>query len=120
MPRRDITFEIIRLLSQQIVSDKEKYPEGELIQKTSCMNPDDAELIGILEAIKVFIIDDKETIEMINLTSNFLEKLALSRWIKGELTHLGFRAGLKYRESESLADQQVNYIDETSVKSEEE
>jgi len=60
MPKRDITFEIIRLLSQRIVSDKEKYPEGELIQKTSCMNPEDAEMIGILEATKVFL--DQKTL----------------------------------------------------------
>jgi hypothetical protein len=116
MPKRDITFEIIRLLSQQIVSDDVKYPEGQLIQKTSCMNPDDAEMIGLLEASKVFIQEDKETIELFDMLENFLEKIGLSRWIKGELTHLGFRAGLKYHENIDLTQEQA--IDETDVSSE--
>jgi len=112
MPKRDITFEIIRLLSQQIVSDSTKYPEGALIQKTSCMNPEDAEMIGLLEASKVFI-KDKETIDLFDMLENFLEKIGLSRWVKGELTHLGFRAGLKYHENIDLAQEQA--IDETDV-----
>jgi hypothetical protein len=113
MPKRDITFEIIRLLSQQIVSDKVKYPEGELIQKTSCMNPEDAEMIGLLEASKVFVQEDKETVEWFDLLESFLEKVGLSRWVKGELTHLGFRAGLKYHENIDVLQEQA--IDETDV-----
>jgi len=113
MPKRDITFEIIRLLSQQIVSDNQKYPEGALIQKTSCMNPEDAEMIGMLEASKVFVQDDKEIIELFDLLEDFLEKIGLARWFKGELTHLGFRAGLKYHENIDLAQEQA--IDETDV-----
>jgi len=118
MPKRDITFEIIRLLSQRIVSDSEKYPEGALIQKTSCMNPEDAEIIGMLEASKMFLQDDKETVGIINMLEDFLEKIGLSRWVKGELTHLGFRAGLKYQENISLAEEYV--VDEASTTTEKE
>jgi hypothetical protein len=115
MPKRDITFEIIRLLSQQIVSDSKKYPEGQLLQKTSCMNPEDAEMIGLLEASKVFLDEkeDKDIIALIDQTIAFVEKIGLSRWIKGELTHLGFRAGLKYHENIDVLEEQA--IDEADV-----
>jgi len=120
MPKRDITFEIIRLLSQQIVSDSQKYPEGPLLQKTSCMNPEDAEMIGLLEASKVFLneTEDKDIIKFIDQTEDFIEKIGLSRWIKGELTHLGFRAGLKYHENIDLSEEQA--IDEVDVYSQKE
>lgn len=114
MPKRDITFEIIRLLSQQIVSDKEKYPEGPLMQKTACMNPEDAEIIGFLEAAKEFV-DDSETLRWLDKVENFFEKIGLSRWVKGELTHLGLRAGLKYHETLDLAEDLA--VDEVDVAS---
>ena len=114
MPKRDITFEIIRLLSQKIVSDDIKYPEGKIIQKTSCMNPEDAEIIGTLEAVKVFLnskdSEEKEMIDTLDLIINFLEKVGLSRWQKGELTHLGFRAGLKYEDVEDIGDQAIDEV----------
>jgi hypothetical protein len=92
MPKRDITFEIIRLLSQQIVSDSQKYPEGPLLQNET---------------------EDKDIIKFIDQTEDFIEKIGLSRWIKGELTHLGFRAGLKYHENIDVLEEQA--IDETDV-----
>ncbi len=110
MPKRDLTFEIIRLLSQRIVSDSEKYPEGEVIRKTSCMNLEDAELIGYFEAIKTYLDPktDAEIIEELDSLETFFERVGLARWIKGELTHLGFRAGLRYLENISLEDQAVD------------
>jgi hypothetical protein len=112
MPKRDITFEIIRLLSQKIVSDDIKYPEGKIIQKTSCMNPEDAEMIGFLEAIKIFLPETeyKDELELINKIQAFMEKVGLSRWQKGELTHLGFRAGLKYEDVEDIGDQAIDEV----------
>lgn len=111
MVKRDITFDIIRLLSQQIVSDDKQYPEGKLIQKTSCMNPEDAEIIGVLEASKIFLEDDGETFKLLDQLKDFFEKVGLSRWVKGELTHLGFRAGLKYHETVDMSDQAIDEVD---------
>jgi len=50
---RDLSFQALKLSSQYIVSNPDKIPEGKILQITSCMNQENAETIGILEAIKV-------------------------------------------------------------------
>jgi hypothetical protein len=57
MPK-DLTMQVVKLLSQYIVSNSEKIPEDRVFQGTSCMDREDAELIGIIEAAKVFLADD--------------------------------------------------------------
>lgn len=111
MPK-DLTFQAIKLLSQYIVSSKE-IPEGRILQKTSCMNPEDAEMIGLIEASKVFLKKNPKNaklIERLNEVQDFFEILGLSKRSKGELTHLGFRAGTRYEEQIS-----ATYIDEASI-----
>lgn len=97
-----MTFQAIKLLSQYIVSSKD-IPEGRILQKTSCMNAEDAEIIGVIEAVKVFLKapEDQDTVKDLNDIQDFFEILGLSKWTKGELTHLGFRAGTRYEESTS-------------------
>lgn len=117
MPR-DITFEAIKLLSQRIVSNLDKIPEGEIFQKTSCMNPDDAELLGFILAIKQLRPEKAERLKKI---ITLLETIGIAKWQKGELTHLGFRAGLRYQEVTDVAkDSEVpvteNVIDESGLK----
>lgn len=117
MPR-DMTFQALKLLAQYIVSNPSKIPEGAIFQKTSCMNQDDAEIIGIIEASKVFLDaeQDKETIKQLNKIVDFMEILGISKWFKGELTQLGFRAGTRYEErSDVAADSVIQIIDEATI-----
>jgi len=103
MPRRDLTFEAIKLLSQRIVSNPDKIPEGGILQKTSCMNPEDAELVGLIEMMKVHVPRDSDRYKRLDALSKRFEIIGLSKWVKGELTHLGFRAGLRYQENIDVA-----------------
>ena len=121
---RDLTMQVVKLLSQYIVSNKEKITEGPVFQKTSCMNPEDAEIIGIIEAVKVFLDQpgNEELVKDLSKIQDFYEILGISRWNKGELTHLGFRAGTRYEEkvdvakdNESEAESILDQIDEADT-----
>jgi hypothetical protein len=116
MPK-DLTFQAIKLLSQYIVGDKDKIPEGPLFQKTSCMDPQDAEIVGILDAAGSLIEDqDQETAQALRKYIPFFEKLGIAKWSgKGELTHLGFRAGVRYEEYEKIDPNQIQTIDEAEI-----
>jgi len=79
MPK-DLTFQAMKLLSQYIVSNQSKIPEGEIFQKTSCMNPDDAETVGIILATADLIEDeDKEAAKELRAIEKFLEKIGISK-----------------------------------------
>lgn len=122
MPR-DLTFQALKLLSQYIVSNREKIPEGEIFQKTSCMNSEDAELCGTILAVADYIEKEKpEMAQKLRKTETLLEKIGISKWIHGELTHLGFRAGTRYEEnvdvakdSEQAAQSVIDILDEASI-----
>lgn len=46
---------------------------------------------------------NKDLIEELNKIQDFFEILGIGRWTKGELTHLGFRAGTRYEEPVDVA-----------------
>jgi hypothetical protein len=117
MPR-DLTFQALKLLAQYIVSNPTKIPEGQIFQKTSCMNQEEAEIIGVIEAAKVFLDkpEDQEVIKELNKVQDYFEKLGISKWFKGELTHLGFRAGTRYEEKiDVAADSVIQIVDEAAI-----
>jgi hypothetical protein len=122
MPR-DLAFQALKLLSQYIVSNHKEIPEGVIFQKTSCMNPDDAELVGTVLAVADYIeLDDKETAGTLREIEVLLEKIGNSKWVHGELTHLGFRAGTRYEErvdvakdSEQGAEAVIDLVDEAAI-----
>lgn len=119
MPR-DLTFQALKLLSQYIVSNKEKIPEGEIFMKTSCMNPEDAEMMGlaIYLAQRMEKRDKARADRFRDRVLPFLEIEGISKWMKGELTHLGFRAGLRYEENVDVAKEDsssIEIIDEVSI-----
>lgn len=104
MPR-DLTFQAIKLLSQRIVSNADKIPEGYIFQATSCMNPEDAELMGLALYLvqRMEKRDEARAKRFRERILPLLEIEGISKWVKGELTHLGFRAGLRYQENIDVA-----------------
>ena len=122
MPK-DLTFQALKLLSQYIVSDRDKIPEGEIFQKTSCMNGDDAELVGTILAVTEYIKEeDPETAKALSEIEILVERIGNAKWIHGELTHLGFRAGTRYeqnvdvaKDSEQAAQSVIDVLDEASI-----
>jgi len=121
---KDLTFQALKLLSQSIVSNPKDIPEGALFQKTSCMNPEDGEMIGTLMAISDLIKEETPDIaEYLNkYVIDFLEKIGISHWAKTELTHLGFRVGLRHHQTVDVAKDSelpvVIEVDEASIEEE--
>jgi hypothetical protein len=120
MPR-DLTFQALKLLSQYIVSNREKIPEGEIFQRTSCMNPADAEFVGLLIALADLMKEeDPKIAKELNDIANLFEKMGIASWVHGELTHLGFRAGTRYEEQVDVANDSslesvIDVVDEASI-----
>lgn len=121
MPR-DLTFQALKLLAQYIVSNDKKIPEGELFKLTSCMNPDDAEMVGMLHAVAKYFLEDEPELqkEFQTVYIPFFEEIGISKWVKGELSHLGFRAGTRYEEQvdmENMAKDEgvIEIIDEAKI-----
>jgi hypothetical protein len=95
----DLMFHYTSLFSQDL------HGLEPIMAATSCMNPEDAEIIGCCLAILPRIQKRnperaerfrKEIIPM-------LEVLGLSKWIKGEVTHLGLRLGHRNKASIDLS-----------------
>ena len=85
----DMMFHYTSLFSQDLSSLEP------ILRETSCMNPEDAELIGYCFAMK--IRSEKRNPERAKRLETqlipMLEMIAMSKWVKGEVTHLGLRLG---------------------------
>lgn len=96
MPQKDQFFYFSSLFSQSLSSLEP------ILKETSCMNPEDGELVGLL---KIAIrraknrnqLDRAKRLEDKSLE---LQILGMSKWIKGEVTNLGFRLG--HRDQQSI------------------
>lgn len=79
----------LNLLSQQLA----KIAGEEIYQVTSCMNPEERELIGLLAAIPklpgVTQVQGKTCRDLIP----FFSEIGKARWPRTELTDLGLRVG---------------------------
>lgn len=65
-----------------------------ILAKSSCMNPEDGELIGLLEIAKMRSKDEKRQ-KRLETMQRQLELLGMSRWVRGEVSHLGFKLGTR-------------------------
>lgn len=65
-----------------------------ILAKSSCMNPEDGELIGLLDILKEKTNDPKRK-ERLERVQRQMEILGMSRWIRGEVSHLGFKLGTR-------------------------
>lgn len=65
-----------------------------ILAKSSCMNPEDGELIGLLDIIKEKTNDPKRK-ERLDRVQRQMEILGMSRWVRGEVSHLGFKLGTR-------------------------
>lgn len=115
MPK-DITFQLIKLLSQQWSEIGGK--DGKLFQKTCGVNPEEAEMIGYLTGIADLIEPEaKDIADLIrNKIIELLETIGIAKWQRGELTHLGGRVALRYQQVEDLGEQASDVVDESTVK----
>lgn len=103
----DLMFHYTSLFSQDL------HGLEPILAETSCMNPEDAEIIGYCFAMlprmekrnpgraKRF---REEIIPM-------LETIAMSKWIKGEVTHLGLRLGHRNKREVDLSSDTDDDID---------
>jgi hypothetical protein len=68
------------------------------------MNPEDGELIGFME---VLIARNKEKnparAKRLQQKSEQLQIIGMSKWVKGELTHLGLRLGHRNKQNIDLS-----------------
>lgn len=110
--KKDLTFQALSLFSQDLGQIEP------IFQKTACMNVDDAETIGMLEGIKVFLDEekDKEFFAFLAKAQAFMEIMGAARWTgKGELTNLGFRLTHKNKQEHDLS---TDIIDEVEINTE--
>lgn len=89
MPSKDQFFYYSSLFSQSLSSLEP------VLKETSCMNPEDAELIGLCMSIIPIIKErNPERAEILEKKIiPMLETIGMGKWIKGEVTHLGLRLG---------------------------
>jgi len=69
------------------------------------MNPEDGELIGFMQ---IAILRGKERkqearVQRLEAKSEQLQVLGMSRWVKGELTHLALRLGHRNKQTIDLS-----------------
>jgi hypothetical protein len=85
----DLMFHYTSLFSQDL------HTLEPVLAQTSCMNPEDAELIGLCIAILPRMLKHNPTRAEKFQTDiiPMLETIGMSKWIKGEVTHLGLRLG---------------------------
>lgn len=103
----DLMFHYTSLFSQDL-SNLEP-----ILRETSCMNPEDAELIGFCFALKQRSEkrNPKRAERLKNEIIPMLETIAMSKWVKGEVTHLGFRLGHRNKRTVDLSSDAENVID---------
>jgi len=99
MPKmNDIQFHYTSLFGQDL-SNLEP-----ILRITSCMNPEDAELIGLAQ---VLINRNKEKnperAKRLQEKSDQLQIIGMSKWVKGELTHLALRLGHRNKQTIDLS-----------------
>lgn len=99
MPQmKDIQFHYTSLFSQDL-SKLEP-----ILRITSCMNPEDGELIGFMEVlIKRNLRSNPARAERLQQKSEQLQIMGMSKWVKGELTHLGLRLGHRNKQNIDLS-----------------
>lgn len=100
MPQmKDIQFHYTSLFGQDLSSLEP------ILRITSCMNPEDGELIGFMQ---IAILRSKERkqearVQRLEAKSEQLQVLGMSRWVKGELTHLALRLGHRNKQDIDLS-----------------
>ena len=96
---RDIQFHYTSLFSQELHSLEP------ILADTSCMNPEDAELIGLVAIAQKRAKDRKQEAraERLKQKGEELQILGMSKWVKGELTHLGLRLGHRNKQDIDLS-----------------
>ena len=67
------------------------------------MNPEDAELVGLIEIMKKRAKGNKERTNRLENLSEDLQVMGMSKWVKGEVTHLGFRLGHRHVKTINLS-----------------
>ena len=109
MVKQNLLFQALSLLSQYLTQIKEA--KGPLYQKTACLNAEEREAIGLLEGSKVFVKEDKETIELFDEMEDFLECVGIARWPRTELTDLGLRVGQRHKVQIDLSSDIISDLD---------
>ena len=108
MVKQNLLFQALSLLSQYLTQIKEA--KGPLYQKTACINAEEREMIGILEASKVFVKNQK-TVQLLDKVEDFLETVGISRWPRTELTDLGLRVGQRHKVQIDLSSDIISDLD---------
>lgn len=103
----DLMFHYTSLFSQDL------HGLEPILAATSCMNPDDAELIGLCYAIlpRMKARDAKRAERFEKAIIPMLETIGLSKWVKGEVTHLGLRLGHRNKHTVDLSSDMDDVID---------
>ena len=94
---RDIQFHYMSLFSQDLHSLEP------ILAKTSCMNPEDGELVGLIEIMIQRVPKDSDRYKRLEALSNRFQIMGMSKWMKGELTHLGLRLGHRNKQDIDLS-----------------
>lgn len=85
-----------------------------VLRATSCMNPLDGNVIGCLMALRTKIEKRApERAQRLGELQQMLETIFMARWIKGEVTQLGFRLGHRHVKTINLSSDQDDA--ETSI-----
>lgn len=84
-----------------------------ILAATSCMNPEDAELIGYCIAIQARI-EKRDPARAKRFREDIipmLETIAMSKWVKGEVTHLALRLGHRNKREVDLSSDTDDDVD---------
>jgi len=84
-----------------------------ILAATSCMNSEDAELIGYCLAImsRIQKRDPERAKRFKEDIIPMLETIAMSKWVKGEVTHLALRLGHRNKREVDLSSDTDDDVD---------
>jgi len=67
------------------------------------MNPEDAELVGLIEIMKKHAQNNPERLKRLESLSENFQIMGMSKWVKGEVTQLGLRLGHRHVKTINLS-----------------